>query len=833
MRAARLSVLVSLWATAATAQIAPMPGSSYGIPDQCATPTITAVASGNWAAPATWTPARVPTATDKVSIPHGLTVTVDAAASALCLGVHGALDSSGQALTVGTLYDYADGSWTLKDHGRVTVMDEPLDTTADPEQFGTGLIILGAVDVEGAAKTEQARMTTEIQPGATSFTLAAPVVGWMVGDRIRFADPQEEVTITSLSGQTVVFTPAAANSHLGAHDHANVMDRQPPVVNLTRSVVFASANPGGTRGHLMFTGNATGTFSGVDVQDMGRTQPLINTDDTTWSAPAPPATVTHIGTNQKGRYAVHFHYLTGHVVVTDNVIERAAKWGLAIHHTNGQTVTHNVVAASGGDGYMFEDGTEINNVLTDNVAFGTTGTDQRPDWQPNDRGTEGSGFWIVNGNNQIERNLAADCAYAGFLLVGDDGLGIYPQSGPIVDFTDNEAIHEFSGLSIWMYRNGGDVTNFKSWGKGTGQGIFAYPLVNVTFTNFYFRTDRDATFNQCCRNDTGFTAGDYAVTGLKLIKPDIQNARIGIDLPYGGMYPADNPSEVDIEGGYLNNLVDIQAVHQPLVGGGAPFAWTYHDDGVTHAGPTQVKMWADDSYVGNAGTNFFSLMRYLVTNYNGVTGDTFQVFATTQAPDHVLGQEITGPDAGLTNAQAWAKDMHAVNGELATCNTVRTGIAGFACPAAAPPPPPPPVLPTLTGVTLTPSTVQTGQAVTLTVTLSAAAPAGGSDVTLTSSLAGFVVPATLTVAEGATTASTTITPTAAGAVTVTASYNGTTLMGTETITAPPPPPPPSTTLTAAQLALAKALQGLWQWLDVQVGPGCTVDPVTLAVSGCQ
>ena len=62
-------------------------------------------------------------------------------------------------------------------------------------------------------------------------------------------------------------------------------------------------------------------------------------------------------------------------------------------------------------------------------------------------------------------------------------------------------------------------------------------------------------------------------------------------------------------------------------------------------------------------------------NYDGVSGDNFQVFYTQQAANFIVPQTVLNSDgtpklrrrpvAGLTNAQAWAQYGVAVAGEVA------------------------------------------------------------------------------------------------------------------------------------------------------------------------
>ncbi len=113
--------------------------------------------------------------------------------------------------------------------------------------------------------------------------------------------------------------------------------------------------------------------------------------------------------------------------------------------------------------------------------------------------------------------------------------------------------------------------------------------------------------------------------------------------------------------------------------------------------------------------------------------------------------------------------------------------------------PPPPISPTLSTLTLNPTTVTGGvQSSTGTVTLSGPAPTGGAAVTLTSSSTSTAtVPASVTVAAGASSATFTVTTSAvtmSTPVTISASYAGVTQTASLTV-APPGTPAGTYTLT--------------------------------------
>ena len=119
------------------------------------------------------------------------------------------------------------------------------------------------------------------------------------------------------------------------------------------------------------------------------------------------------------------------------------------------------------------------------------------------------------------------------------------------------------------------------------------------------------------------------------------------------------------------------------------------------------------------------------------------------------------------------------------------------------PPPPPPAVAALQSVTLAPAAVAGGASSQGTLLLTSAAPAGGAVVTLTSSDAATAsVPASVTIAAGATSATFTVTtvPVAANAsVVVTATYNALARTATLTVNAPA-----VVSATLASVALAPA-----------------------------
>ena len=117
----------------------------------------------------------------------------------------------------------------------------------------------------------------------------------------------------------------------------------------------------------------------------------------------------------------------------------------------------------------------------------------------------------------------------------------------------------------------------------------------------------------------------------------------------------------------------------------------------------------------------------------------------------------------------------------------------------------PAAAPTLNAVNATPNPVTGGQPSTGSITLGAAAPTGGAVVALASASPSFTVPASVTVPQGATSATFAITTLASGATaagTLSATYAGTTRTTVLTVNAAPPP-----TLSIGDAAISEGNSG--------------------------
>ncbi len=135
----------------------------------------------------------------------------------------------------------------------------------------------------------------------------------------------------------------------------------------------------------------------------------------------------------------------------------------------------------------------------------------------------------------------------------------------------------------------------------------------------------------------------------------------------------------------------------------------------------------------------------------------------------------------------------------------------------------PPAAPALSSVAVNPASVAGGGSSTGTVTLSAAAPAGGAVVTLSDNSAVTAVPGSCTVLAGATSATFTINTSTVGApatATITAAYGGAALSATLSVTTGPPPAP---TLLSPANDARPSQPVTFDWTDVSGGATYTIE----------
>lgn len=637
----------------------------------------------------------------------------------------------------------------------VIINDLPIDTTKDPEQYGHGLIGLGTVSMHGAIMSHTfVRLALEPRAGDTTLTLSTSVSGWLVGQKLVLPDtrhllsserwgnyvPQWELPVIasiSADGRVVTLTTPLQYDHLGARNPDGVLEFLPHVGVINRNVVVRSENARGTRGYTFFTSRANVDLQYTQFAGLGRTSNAAF-DNTTFDA---AGIVNHVGTNQGGRYAVYFNHLMGPIVTPANGFQftfdsnavfcpidpMPFRWGVTLNDSSYGLVSNNVLYNWAGASIVGESGRESFNVIEHNFVVATRG-DQNP---RNNDARDGSAFWFRGFNNYIRDNVAAN-AYDNFQgIVSGSGFNLYwpaaskqdtpvplfpgadtriagqfrlvnMQATPLLEFARNEVYGATAaGLVLWHLGSDGGaavpnqpsiVSNMVAWNVWE-EGFFGYPIANVLFDGLTVRGDKRALGNPADRG-VGWTSGDYVVTNITIQNADIQ----GMGIAIGGS--TDVQGVLTIKDSYFRNYAGNIVINMLAVPGSRS---------ATEAKKTIIDNVRFDQYPGapmfftiqmvyplsNTAVNYTQLDEVFVYNYNGLTGDSFQLYYLEQRPDYIVpqttyyGPDNNGdgigdwidsrgsPEPGLTNAETWEKYGIAIGGAIAPTNTTRANIIGF------------------------------------------------------------------------------------------------------------------------------------------------------------
>lgn len=591
-RATAILAMAMLPAVAATAQTAhdhamAVNGVPGGLPMFCANPTVTSVASGAWSSPTTWSTRRVPGTNDKVLIANGHAITYDVASDAKlqCIELRGRLSFRTDANTrmkIVNLMVMEGGTLEVGTPDRpvapgvtadIVIAEQAPDPAVDPAQVGTGIEGLGRIRMSGAVKTPTfARLAKEPHAGDRTLTLAEPAASWKAGDRIVIPDTRqlrenergtnyraedEKLEIASVNGAEVTLSAPLKFDHKGARDGAGTLEFLPHVGNLSRNVIVRSEAPDGVRGHMIFMERADVDLRYVEVREMGRTRMGV-LDSTEFAA---DGQVSHFGTNQIGRYAIHFHHYFGPKTTPANgyqftligdSVDGAPKWGITVHNSHYGLVQDNIVYNTKGAGIVTEDGTESFNVFEHNFSMRSEGSGE---FAPRsgyggaapDPGGEGAGFWFRGPNNYIRNNVAANGDVFGFGLA-PGALGniripafkgadmtdqaetrpIDTTDAQVLEFANNEAYGAIqTGVAFgWN----GTIANFKVW-HASRNGITGTPTDKLVIDSAVVRGDKTILTNDF-ETPVGIWFANYMSKSVLVRNADVQGLRTGVASPF-------------------------------------------------------------------------------------------------------------------------------------------------------------------------------------------------------------------------------------------------------------------------------------------------------------
>jgi hypothetical protein len=712
----RFGLVFVLWPVIATAQdihdhTSPVSGVPQGVPYFCARPSVASIASGLWSDSKIWSTGKVPSANDKVQIAAGHAVTFDSATDVRlnCIEVDGVLrfaTDQNTRMKVGNLMVMDLGTLEVGTAEKpispnvtaeIIIVDQAIDRTIDPAQIGTGIEGLGKVSMHGAMKTPTfARLAREPLEGTTTLEFDQPLTGWVPGDHIVIPDtrqlrdnerganyePQdEELRVAAISGNQVTLATPVRHNHRGAHDANGKLEFLPHAGNISRNVLVRSENPEGTRGHMIFMSHANIDLRYVEVREMGRTKMGV-LDNSEFDG---AGRLVKFGTNQIGRYAIHFHHDFGpkdtpangyQFTLIGNSVDGAPKWGITVHNSHYGLIRDNVVYKTRGAGIVTEDGTESFNVFEHNFAMRIEGSG---DFAPRsgyggplpDPGGEGAGFWFRGPNNYIRNNIAANSDAFGFgLAAGALGTVHIPAfkgadtsrdaetvtldttGAPVLEFTNNEAYGAMQAGVAFGWN--GTIANLRAW-HTSRHGVTATPADKLVVDKVVVRGD-PAILARQVESPAGVWLSNYVAKTITIRDADVQGMRIGISSPFYQEFRTAEPGRGDgsvaVEGGYFRDYIGIviATVYSSTAEAGGAIKKAAVRDAVfeplnVNADPLNPPAAISMNYRMASGDPD-PRDPISVYNFNKKPGDNFKVYYSLEAPPKVAPCQDSRPDIG-------------------------------------------------------------------------------------------------------------------------------------------------------------------------------------------
>ncbi len=452
---------------------------------------ITAVNSGLWNDPNTWSGQSIPTLSDDVTIPANEVVTLLGDCKAKTIRVQGKLnalqDNPNADFHLTTEYLLVSGTQAILDlgttvspyiaNGTITLIGE--DDNDDIMGMGDKFIIFsnGANGYfHGKPKTSWAQLESTVSKGSSQMTLDE-TVNWDIGDKIVVASSTslqretETRIITSISndGRTIQLNApllfdhyadilSYVNGKTGNEYREWEVDMRTEVGLLSRNLTIEgdqSSEVSGFGGHFMIMPSSTVRMNHTELYRMGQQY--------------------HIA-----RYPFHWHLCgdASEQYIRNCSIHKGYNRAIVIHGTDNTLVESNVLYDIWGSALFLEDGVETGNQLLDNLILGVYVPPHAPEDNDFDSGSlpggidnplgivpsdyqihrfrvvGPAGIWITNPDNTIEGNAVAGCdgvAYWYGLPESPTGLsvgaqGYEPRKTNIKSFRHNRAHTVASGL---------------------------------------------------------------------------------------------------------------------------------------------------------------------------------------------------------------------------------------------------------------------------------------------------------------------------------------------------------------------------------------------------
>jgi hypothetical protein len=329
-------------------------------------------------------------------------------------------------------------------------------------------------------------------------------------------------------------------------------------------------------------------------QELGRTK-LGTLDNTEFDT---QGNVARMGTNQIGRYAVHFHHdfgpkktpANGYLfTLVGNAVDGSSKWGVTVHHSSWGLIQDNVVYNTRGAGIVTEDGSERANIFDHNFSVRVAGSKDAAGGNgysgtlPNPGG-DGSAFWFRGPNNIIRNNVAAEAAESGFALpamsLGTQRIAAFKGAdttqpnewvsfdtthATVPEFSNNEAYGTIQNGVTWVWN--GTITKFTVW-HASRSGVAATPIDKLVVDQLTVRGDQ-ALLASSEENAAGVWIANYTARNVVIANANVQGVRIGVTSPffYGKGEDSATSGSLTVENSYFRDYIGVN------------IATSYTDDG--------------------------------------------------------------------------------------------------------------------------------------------------------------------------------------------------------------------------------------------------------------
>ena len=437
--------------------------------------TVTAIASTEWNLPSTWSTNQVPTITDDVIIPFGISVELSGEMSARSVVLEGVLSpqslisdfsltTEGIMVLDGGLLQIGSEVNSYSGIGLITLIgNNPSAVLIPGSMMGSKLIGVmpgGRLELHGIEKKSWTQINATANAGDASITLKE-TVNWEVGDEIVIASTDfdgrqaEKRTITAINGLVLSLDAPLVFMHWGIEQVYNngttdiILDERAEVGLLSRNLKIQGddfSETDGYGGHIMSMPNSVSKASNIELYRMGQK-------------------------SQVGRYPWHWHLLgdADGQYIKNAGIHKSFNRVITVHGTNNTLVEGNVGYDFVGHGYFLEDGSETGNLFKDNLGVVCKRPVEGEETTPNDigigaeRGTSPEAFpvtfWITNPANDFIGNVSAGSDGSGFWHVILDevldnfGSSYVPGIQPMGVFDDNKA---HSNIFSWGVDGGID-----------------------------------------------------------------------------------------------------------------------------------------------------------------------------------------------------------------------------------------------------------------------------------------------------------------------------------------------------------------------------------------